>query len=390
MPMPKLKFWNIINSGENDAELYIYGTITNGDGWIYESFGMEATDQVEFIRELNALGEKKNLAVYINSDGGDVYAAHTIHNVLRRNKAHVTVYVDGIAASAASVIAMAADKLIMPVNATLMIHDPLIGINGYFNASDLAGMKELLDQIKGSIVAAYAAKANLSEKEISKLMTAETYLTGKQAYEMGFADEVLYDKTVEVVNAGQYVIVNSLAVKGHPFSKLKGEDPMQGTGTNQPTSSINTPSPQASATPSAISSNLSPVAAPQNAAPQVAAAGNGAAEAATQERERLKAIDAIAGNIDPQLVNDAKYVNPISAEQLAFKAMNEGKMLNAGLFTQAVAANQAAGTGEVQAQPLAQVQEKEYDLNNLQDINTIFNTFAAAAQVERPQNIRRG
>ncbi|WP_195724214.1 head maturation protease, ClpP-related [Paenibacillus monticola] len=380
MAIPKLKFWNIVNSSEDEAELYVYGPIVNGDGWVYEYFGMEATDQVEFVRELNALGAKKNIAVYINSDGGDVYAAHTIHNVLKRNQAFVTVYIDGIAASAASVIAMAADKLIMPVNATLMIHDPLIGISGYYNAEDLADMKDLLDQVKNSIVAAYMSKSNLSDKEIAKLMTNETYMTGKQALEMGFADEVLYDKTVEVVNAGRYAIVNSLAVdtskmKNNPFLKHEGEGTnMSGT----PASPINSPVPTA------------PPAVPPVAAPQAAANPVPFVDAATVERERLKGIDAIAANIDSELVNDAKYTNPITAEQLAFKAMKEGKMLNVGLFNQAVAANQAAGTGGVHGQTLDQGGEKEYDLNNLKDVNAVFSTFAAASQSGRPQNLRRG
>ncbi|MGN7760465.1 head maturation protease, ClpP-related [Paenibacillus sp. 22594] len=380
MTIPKLKFWNMVSTSEDEAELYVYGPIVNGDGWVYEYFGEEVSDKVAFVRDLNALGAKKNITVYINSDGGDVYAAHTIHNVLKRNKASITVYIDGIAASAASVIAMAADKLIMPVNATLMIHDPLIGISGYFNTEDLAGMKDLLDQVKNSIVAAYMIKSNLTDKEISKLMSNETYMTGKQALEMGFADEVLYDKSVEVVNAGKYAIVNSLAVdtsrmKNNPFLKQEGEEPnMPGT----PASPINTPVP------------VSPPAVPPIAAPQAAAVPLAIVDAAAAERERLKGIDAIAANIDPELVNDAKYNNPISAEQLAFKAMKEGKMLNTGLFNQAVAANVAAGTGGVEGQPLNQGGEKEYDLNNLKDVNAVFSTFAAASQSGRPQNLRRG
>ncbi|WP_238649753.1 head maturation protease, ClpP-related [Paenibacillus piscarius] len=383
MTIPKLKFWNMVSTSEDEAELYVYGPIVNGDGWVYEYFGEEVSDKVAFVRDLNALGAKKNITVYINSDGGDVYAAHTIHNVLKRNKAAITVYIDGIAASAASVIAMAADKLIMPVNATLMIHDPLIGISGYFNAEDLAGMKDLLDQVKNSIVAAYMIKSNLTDKEISKLMSNETYMTGKQALEMGFADEVLYDKTVEVVNAGKYAIVNSLAVdtskmKNNPFLKHEGEEPSMPGTPGTPGNPVNSPVPAA------------PPVVPPVAAPQAAAIPLPIVDAAAAERERLKGIDAIAANIDSELVNDAKYNNPISAEQLAFKAMKEGKMLNAGLFNQAVAANAAAGTGSVQGQTLEQGGEKEYDLNNLKDVNAVFSTFAAASQSGRPQNLRRG
>lgn len=379
---PKLKFWNLVNTDNENADLYVYGTITNGDGWIYEWFGMEATDQVEFIRELNALGTKKNINVYINSDGGDVYAAHTIHNVLKRNPANITVYIDGIAASAASIIAMAGDVVKMPVNSTLMIHDPLIGISGYFNAQDLDGMKDLLDQVKNGIVAAYAAKSNITEKEISKMMSRQTYLTAKEAVEMGFADEILYDKQIEVVNAGKYVIVNSLSfeldkLKGNPILQNKPErmDPMQ-VQTQVPNVTNTAQAPVAQIPPAiANTSAQSPTPAPEPAAtPQATTT----IDFAAQERARLKAIDEIAANIDPALVNEAKYgENPMTAEQLAFRAMKEGKMLNTGLFNAAVQANKAAGTENVHAQSQPQGAEKEYDLNNIKDVNAIFAQIAA-------------
>ncbi|MFM1655643.1 head maturation protease, ClpP-related [Brevibacillus sp. B_LB10_24] len=385
---PKLKFWNLVNTDSENADLYVYGTITNGDGWIYEWFGMEATDQVEFIRELNALGTKKNINVYINSDGGDVYAAHTIHNVLKRNPANITVYIDGIAASAASIIAMAGDVVKMPVNSTLMIHDPLIGISGYFNAQDLAGMKDVLDQVKNGIVAAYAAKSDLPEKEIAKMMSKETYLTAKEAVEKGFADEVLYDKQIEVVNAGKYVIVNSLSfemdrLKGNPMLKINPErmEPM-GEQFQNPivTNAVQTPVAQ---TPPAVATTSTQVPTP---APAQAAAptANTTIDFAAQERARLKAIDEIAANIDPELVNEAKYgENPMTAEQLAFRAMKEGKMLNTGLFEAAVQANKTAGTEGVQAQAQPQGTEKEYDLNNIKDVNAIFAQIAASSHMGR-------
>ncbi|MBM7592263.1 head maturation protease, ClpP-related [Brevibacillus fulvus] len=386
---PKLKFWNLVNTDTDNADLYVYGTITNGDGWIYEWFGMEATDQVEFIRELNALGTKKNINVYINSDGGDVYAAHTIHNVLKRNPANITVYIDGIAASAASIIAMAGDVVKMPVNSTLMIHDPLIGISGYFNAQDLDGMKDLLDQVKNGIIAAYAAKSNITEKEISKMMSRQTYLTAKEAVEMGFADEILYDKQIEVVNAGKYVIVNSLSFEmdkliGNPILQNKPGrmDPMQ-VPTQAPnvTNAVQTPvnsAPVADAPVAVTSPPSHPTPAPA-ATPIV-----NTIDFAAQERARLKAIDEIAANIDPELVNEAKYGdNPMTAEQLAFRAMKEGKMRNTGIFEAAIQANKTAGTEGVLAQAQHQGNEKEYDLNNIKDVNAIFAQIAASSHMGR-------
>jgi ATP-dependent protease ClpP protease subunit len=378
---PKLKFWNIVNSSEDEADLYVYGEIVNGDKWIYEFFGIEATDQVEFIKELNALGTKKNINVYINSPGGDVFAAQTIHNVLKRNPANITVYIDGIAASAASIIAMAGDKVIMPINATMMIHDPMLGLMGYFNATELGDMKDTLDQIKNSIVAAYMTKTKLSEKEIAKLMKDETWMTGKQAVELGFADEVLYDQSVEVVNVGKYAIINSLSVD---MSKMKRNPFIQQTifeGVKQNMGDVQNQNPTVPA--QAAQAQITTEPQQTIVAPVV--------DYAAQERERLKAIDAIAAYIDPELVNEAKYgQNPLTAEQLAFRAMKEGKIINSGLFEQAVIANKAAGTEDVQAQTLPLNNDKELDLNNIKDVNAVFAAFAANSQAHRPRNLRRG
>jgi ATP-dependent protease ClpP protease subunit len=241
---PPLKFWNFIDSSGDEADLYIYGVITNGDGWIYELFGIEATDQVQFIKDLNALGKKKIINTYINSPGGDVYAAHTIHNVLARNPAKIIHNIDGIAASAATIIPMSG-YVRMQVNSQMMIHDPLIGLEGYFNAADLAEMGDTLAQVKASIVAAYASKANISEKEIIKLMSKSVHLTAKQAVDMGFADEILYDKPVEIVNSGRFLIVNSLAfdTSKFQFNPYEPNERNDDIVNNQSTQTVQTAAP---------------------------------------------------------------------------------------------------------------------------------------------------
>lgn len=390
----KLKFWNFVNSGEDEAELYIYGVICNGEGWIYEWFGMEATDQVQFIKDLKALGTKKNITVYINSLGGDVYAAQTILDVLKRNPANITVYIDGIAASAASVIAMAGDKIIMPLNAQIMIHDPLVDLYGQFNASDMEKMKDFLDQIKSGIIAAYMTKSNMSEKEIAKLMSKETWLTAKQALEMGFADEILYDKSIEVVNAGKFLIVNSLSfdvskLQSNPFIKLKeeGADPMSNPTTNSQSTQVETqPGAQAVAAPGfqpVVNQTVTPPVNQPAAPAQPAAAQSQTVDAAAAERQRLMDIDAIAAGIDPALVNEAKYTNPMSASELAFKAMKEGKITNMSALNATIAANQAAGVNNVQPGAVDQSSDPQLDLSKTSDLNKAFAIIAANAQAGR-------
>lgn len=127
-----------------------------------------------------------DLTVRINSYGGDVFEGHAIYNLISHyDKGSKTVLIDGIAASAASVIAMAGDQIVMPVNAILMIHDPYTMAFG--NAREMTKTAELLDKIKGTIVSTYQTKVDLSAEEISGMMSAETWMGAEQAASYGFA-----------------------------------------------------------------------------------------------------------------------------------------------------------------------------------------------------------
>ena len=155
---------------------------------IYDEIGAWGIRAADFIKDLRALGEVKNLTLNINSPGGQVFDGLAIYNTLKRHPANITVRIDGIAASIASVIAMAGDRVEMPENAFMMIHDPEGFVLG--GADDMRELAEVLDRIKGSIVSAYRDKSGKAEAEIAELMAAETWLTAAQAVEMGFADEM--------------------------------------------------------------------------------------------------------------------------------------------------------------------------------------------------------
>lgn len=165
------------------ARVDIYDVIAKdwyGDGTVVEG--------KKFVNDLKALGELDEIELHINSPGGAVFEGNVIYNELRRHKAKVTAIVDGLAASIASVIAMAADKIIMPSNAMMMIHDPS-GL-AWGNAQEMQKMIERLEKIKEGAVTAYEGKTGLSRDEISEMMTEETWLTADEAVEKGFADEV--------------------------------------------------------------------------------------------------------------------------------------------------------------------------------------------------------
>ena len=131
-----------------------------------------------------------NLTVWLNSPGGDVFAASQIYSMLKSHKGKVTVKIDGIAASAASVVAMAGDETLIAPTALMMIHDPSTCAMG--NKADMEKAIILLDEVKESIINAYETKSHLSRNKIAKLMSDETWLNAKKAHEMGFVDGILF------------------------------------------------------------------------------------------------------------------------------------------------------------------------------------------------------
>ena len=155
---------------------------------IYDEIGAYGVSAKGFLAELGALPDGTPLALRLNSPGGSVFDAVAIYNAIKRHSGTVTVWIDGIAASAASYIAMAGDEVVMPENAFLMIHDPAGMVMG--TAIDMRAMAEALDKIKGSLLQGYAAKSGRPQEEIAPLMAAETWLDAKDALDLGFADRI--------------------------------------------------------------------------------------------------------------------------------------------------------------------------------------------------------
>lgn len=182
------KFWNFKALDENTAELILYGEISDISWW-----GDEVTPK-QFKEDLDALGDIDTLNVYINSPGGDVFAGQAIYSMLKRHKATINVYVDGLAASIASLIAMAGDKVIMPANAMMMVHNPWTFAFG--NANDFRKLADDMDKIRDSMVVAYESRSALTTDEIIELLDAETWLSAEDCLEYGFCDEI--EETKEI------------------------------------------------------------------------------------------------------------------------------------------------------------------------------------------------
>jgi ATP-dependent Clp protease protease subunit len=179
----KRKFWNFIKKDASSGELQLYGEIADSTWW-----GDEVTPK-DFKADLDALGDISTLDVYINSPGGDVFAGQAIYSMLKRCKSQVNVYVDGLAASSASLVAMAGDKITMPENAMMMIHNAWTIVQG--NANDLRKQAEAMDKVDASIKTAYLAKApDLTDSKLTEMMDAETWLSAQDAVDLGLADEI--------------------------------------------------------------------------------------------------------------------------------------------------------------------------------------------------------
>ena len=181
------KFWNWVKNEEtNETELIFNGPISE-ESW----FGDEITPAL-FRDELAKVSG--NLTVWLNSPGGDCLAASQIYTMLRNHKGKVTVKIDGIAASAASVVAMAGDETLISQTGYLMVHNPATIAMG--NRADMEKAIDLLDEIKEGIINAYEEKSHLSRAKIAHMMDEETWLNAKKALNFGFVDGILFAKNV--------------------------------------------------------------------------------------------------------------------------------------------------------------------------------------------------
>ena len=181
------KFWNFYRNDAGERILRLEGPIDEESFW-----GDEITPKA-FREELEA--EEGDVTVWVNSPGGNVFAAAEIYTMLCDHKGKITVKIDAIAASAASVVAMAGDRVLMSPVAMLMVHDPMTIAMG--NAKDMEKAISTLNEVKASIINAYQKKTGLSRNKISQLMENETWMNAKKAVEYGFADEIFFAKQEE-------------------------------------------------------------------------------------------------------------------------------------------------------------------------------------------------
>ena len=320
------KFWNFTNITDNSVDLYIRGVIESNDSWERDYLGEQYTSENRFNKELEKHKNKEVLNIYVNSQGGSVFAACGIYNRLKRIKSKINCYIDGIAASASTIILMAADTVYMPSNALLMIHNPTTTLVGNYKKEELESTTQALEKIKDAIIESYLNKVNLTKEELIQMMSKETWINSNDAAEMGFVDVVLYKNQVEYENKDNRVFVNKIDCGNLqvPFNVKKG--------------------------------NMDLV---------------------KEERERLRAIDEISNMIDSELVEKAKYDLNWSAEKLAYESIKQNKINNINIFKNHVEGNKLSGVNEVTPSVYnGENSERELDTNKQSDITSMFNFIA--------------
>lgn len=359
-----------IDSKSESAELTLYGNVVKErplewDGQDIVKSTENYIVEKEFLDDLGKIGKCKKLNIRINSLGGNVYVALNIHNRLRdlaKNGTEITCSVDGVAMSAGSMIMCAADKVTASESSLIMIHRSMLFLDDYYNADELREQAEIQDEHDKAIAACYKRKTGKSESELLEMMSRETFMTGAEAKEQGFVDELMdSENALEIVACADK---KSLMVGGRIFDLMGAPIPQ-----NLPTVAF--PKPQSGTGVT----NTKPTGGNEIMAknydellkenPELAAAikeelmakaksdnDDKAKKAVEEERKRIAAIDEIANQCSPELVSEAKYgEKACSAEQLAYRMLLEnekkGKSYLDGLKKDA----EASGVENVQATP---------------------------------------
>ena len=344
--MPKIDIrrpcYAMASKDGDSAEITMYGDVVEHvptDWWTGKKLDGNYIVQDEFIKDLDTLKSCRSITIRINSYGGDAVVGMTIHNRLRelaRSGIQLTAIVDGVAMSAASVIMAACDTVKVNETSLVMIHRCSSLLWGYYNADELAVQVEPMRAYDRALASAYTRKTGIDEDEILKMMSDTTYLTGKEAVEKGFADELIQD--AEPVKLAANANGTALIVNGKTFRLPTGmfAPDFIPTASPEEEAAAKQVNPVEASAPAVETNTNTPVdsgneggnnpmtleelrASQPELVQQIEAS---AAQTAVQnERARLQGIDEVAALMPAELVAEAKYgATACSAETLAFRA----------------------------------------------------------------------
>ena len=306
--------WQVTAKSDSSAEILLYDEIA---GFNDENWGF--INAKGLINKIKALGNIQDITLRINSVGGDVFEAQAMYSYLKSHPANITVRVDGLAASAASVVAMAGNKIIMPSNALMMIHNPAGGVWG--EAEDMRDTAEILDKIRDMIANVYVAKTGLDREKVISMMDSETWMDATEAHELKFCDEV--EEAVEIT--AMAVKDGIIFCNGFGFSRV---DEFLSAKLPKNAVKINTP-PKDKTRPKEDKTEMEikNVAELEKAYPDFAGEIRNTADEAGYnrgiqvERERLKALDSLNAPGREAIIAKAKYEDPKDARDIAIELL---------------------------------------------------------------------
>ena len=327
----------VADMGGGEYELTLYGDVMAADErdwWTGERTDEPAVTSEAINRELAELRNASHVTVRLNSCGGDLYAGLAIHDVLKSLHAEVTVRIEGVAASAASVIACAGDRVVVTPGSIFMVHEGALALCGYYTGTDVRALAEDMDAGVRAMLGVYSAKTGRSVEELRPVVEAETWMVGQEIVDAGFADvleeydgaegeapedEVTTDEGGETVIAGvahdlsRFHHVPDLAARVSASAHHTAQEP---AGTPV-VSDMTEPPSAAPEEKGEVFMNISEL---REQHPDLVAEIEAAAR--QSERDRLAAIDEVAEGLPADLVREAKYGEaPMSAEQMALAAL---------------------------------------------------------------------
>ena len=396
---PAAKFWNVASVGEDEGEITLYGDVMSQqpvDWWTGEPEpGLYITPE-GFMEDLATVKDKGRVTVKLNSCGGDLYTGIAIHNALKALSGEVNVVVEGIAASAASVIMCAGDTVTVYPGSLVMIHGVSVLLWDSLNIQDMKQLIKGMDASERAVAEIYDGKTGLGVDTLRSMMTKETWMTGREALEKGFADAIKEDEDdpdMSMSRDRKVLYVNGIGHNVEGLRNIPGTIPIQKSAKPAARPAANKRPTNKAAKPEGGKTHMTLdelKAQEPDLVSQIEQAATNAAkaqantDAVTAERQRLAAIDSIAASIpDQQMVHDAKYGdNPCTAQELCFRVMQQSAAAGQQFLSSFKADGAASGAASVGAAPNggAPSTQAEQDAADIQAVVAAYNQSKGGAK----------
>lgn len=387
------KFWNMASTGDDEGEITLYGDVMSQqpvDWWTGETEpGLFITPE-GFMEDLAAVKDKGHITVKLNSCGGDLYTGIAIHNALKALSGEVNVIVEGIAASAASVIMCAGDTVTVYPGSLIMIHGVSVMLWDYMNMQDMKQLMKGMDASERAVAEIYNSKTGIEVDTLRSMMTKETWFTGREALEKGFADAIKEDeddpemsmsadRKVLFVNGVRHNVDGLQHVPGTIPVKAIATPPAAKPGANKKKPTTKAAKKEGGNKPmdeKELRATYPEIVAQIEASARTEAQ-NASGEAVAAERQRIEQIDSIAASIpDQQLVHDAKYGdNPCTAQELCFRVMQASAASGQNFLAAYQAEGAKSGAADVGAAPNGgtPASAQEQDAADIQAVVSAYN-----------------